>query len=180
MSQKTFEIVQGIHQAAANAYDGAYDADGKPLEIGLKREEGHPVYDSRRLDGFKIKIVGDVLTITYHTDVKLKEVYGTKFEQEQDAMCEQVKKYLQKEYKKITGKTLGLTAMGDCDTMVQSTSRVRVFAVTLKHYKIQGLEGVDENDGVADKGKKYLPAGSKDGLEASFKKFLEMSGDSAG
>jgi hypothetical protein len=64
--------------------------------------------------------------------------------------------------------------------MVQSTSRVRVFAVTLKHYKIQGLEGVDENDGVKDKATNYRPAKSEDRLEDSFKKFLGMSGDSAG
>ena len=177
MSQKTYDVIKGIHQAAANAYDGAYDADGKPLEIGLKREEGHPVYDSRRLDGFKIRIVGDILTINYHTEVFLKEVYGTKFEQEMDSVCEQVKKYLQKEYKKITGDTLGLTSMGDCDVVVQSTSRVRVFAVTQKSYKIKGLEGVDPNDGTKDRATNYRPGKSEDRLEDSFKKFLELSTD---
>ena len=34
----TYEIVQAIQQAAANAYDGALDDKGEPLKIGLKRE----------------------------------------------------------------------------------------------------------------------------------------------
>ena len=173
----TLEIINGISQAAANAYDGAYDADGNPLEIGLKREEGHPINDSRRLDGFKIRVVGDILTINYHTDVFLKEVYGTKFEQEMDSVCEQVKNYLQKEYKKITGDALGLTSMGECDCRVESTSRVRVFAVTQKSYKIQGLEGIDSHDGTKDRATNYRPAKSQDSLENSFKKFLELSTD---
>ena len=35
-----YEIVQALSQAAANAYDGAHDADGKPIKAGLQREEG--------------------------------------------------------------------------------------------------------------------------------------------
>ena len=34
------DIVSGLAQAAANAYDGAYTEDGELLEVGLKREEG--------------------------------------------------------------------------------------------------------------------------------------------
>ena len=40
----TLEVIRGISQAAANAYDGAhmesYSSDGKSRAIGLKREEG--------------------------------------------------------------------------------------------------------------------------------------------
>ena len=74
------EIVRGVSQAAANAYDGALDPDGNPIEIGLKREEGHLVKDSRLVDGFKIKFHGPVLRIVYQCDVKLKEVYANGFE----------------------------------------------------------------------------------------------------
>ena len=38
------DIVRGLSQAAANAYDGYDNMDEK---IGLNREEGHPVLDSR-------------------------------------------------------------------------------------------------------------------------------------
>ena len=40
-----YEIVQALSQAAANAYDGAHDADGKPIKAGLRREEGDPIID---------------------------------------------------------------------------------------------------------------------------------------
>jgi hypothetical protein len=53
MSQKVIEIVNGIHRAANDiGYDGALTVEGEPLEIGLKREQGHPVYGSRVMDGF--------------------------------------------------------------------------------------------------------------------------------
>ena len=38
-----YEIVQGLSQAAANAYDGAMTEDGEPIKAGLKREEGNPL-----------------------------------------------------------------------------------------------------------------------------------------
>ena len=47
----TYEIVQGLAQAAANAYDGAHDEryalDGQARKVGLNREQGHPIIDKR-------------------------------------------------------------------------------------------------------------------------------------
>ena len=60
----TYEIIQGLHQAAANAHDGSqyekHSSDGKARSIGLKREEGDAVLDSRAIDGFNIKISGNL------------------------------------------------------------------------------------------------------------------------
>ena len=46
-----YDIVKGINQAVANAYDGAHDeslqADGKARTAGLEREEGHYIHDRR-------------------------------------------------------------------------------------------------------------------------------------
>ena len=57
----TLEIIQGIAQAAANGYDGAHDErfvpDGETKKIGLSREEGCPIIDSRVIDGFGIKFM---------------------------------------------------------------------------------------------------------------------------
>ena len=36
MSQVTLDIIRGIAQAAANAYDGALDDKGEPIKIGLR------------------------------------------------------------------------------------------------------------------------------------------------
>ena len=46
MSQADYEVIRGIAQAAANAYDGALDDKGEPIKIGLKREEGHVVLNA--------------------------------------------------------------------------------------------------------------------------------------
>ena len=52
------EIIQGLGQAAANAYDGSHDErfvrDGEAKKVGLNREEGCPIMDKRVNDGFKI------------------------------------------------------------------------------------------------------------------------------
>ena len=49
MSEKTLEVIRGLAQAAASSYDGALDKDGEPITLGLKREEGNPITDSRTL-----------------------------------------------------------------------------------------------------------------------------------
>ena len=38
-----YEIVQGLSQAAANAYDGALGEDNEPIVAGLRREDGDPI-----------------------------------------------------------------------------------------------------------------------------------------
>ena len=76
------EIVQGIQQAAANAYDGALDENGEPLKVGLRREEGHPILDKRVMDGFGVNFIGNILRIKYQGEVTLREVYKGDFEGE--------------------------------------------------------------------------------------------------
>ena len=176
MSQKTIDIVRGIAQAAADCYDGALDPEGKPYAIGLKREEGHPVYDSRRMDGFKVKIVADILTINYQTECTLKEVYSTPFENDIDAVIEEIRKHLQKKYKAITGNSLSLRAEGECHILVQELSRVRCFALAQKNYHIGGLEGVAPNDGLKNRAT-VLKNAKDEPLEKSFKAFLDQASD---
>ena len=53
MSKETLEVYRGISQAMGYAYDGAIDDDGKPIEIGLKRDEKeHDAPIQRRLYGW--------------------------------------------------------------------------------------------------------------------------------
>jgi hypothetical protein len=163
----TYEIIQGIHQAAANGYDGALTDDGKPVEIGLRREEGHPINDSRVMDGFKVTIGGDVLKVIYQADIKLKETHDKGFENEIASTINDVVKFLKKEYKKVTGNTLGLTKQGEPDILIQRTSNVRTWVQAVCSYKIGGLKDVD-------------PVGepSEDNLDDSIKKWLSIGKDS--
>jgi len=161
------DIVRGISQAAANAYDGSqdekYSLDGEARKIGLKREEGDPIIDSRVIDGFNVRMSGPILTISYQSDIRLKDVYAGDIEADVDEMIENVAKFLKKEYKKITGDALSLSADGEVDVLVQNTSKVRVFVVGKKNYKVGNLEGVLEVG---------LP--SEDRLDKSIRDFISL------
>jgi len=135
-----YEIVQGLSQAAANAYDGALDENGEPLLAGLKREEGDPILDKRVMDGFGVKFYGNVMCLSYMSEVQLKEVYANGFESDVESQIGEIVKFLQKEYKKITGKSVSLTADGEIDIRVENSSRVRSWVTAKMHYKVGGLK----------------------------------------
>ena len=158
-----YEIVQGLSQAAANAYDGALTEDGEAIKAGLKREEGDPIIDSRVVDGFNVRMSGPILTISYQSDIKLKDVYAGDIEADVDEMIENVASFLKKEYKKVTGDTLSLSAEGEVDVLVQNTSKVRVFVTGKKNYKVGNLDGVLEVG---------LP--SEDRLDKSIRDFISL------
>lgn len=161
MSKETLEIIRGLSQAAANAYDGGhlenYSLDGQVRSTGLKREEGIPLLDKRVIDGFKVKFYGDSMIINYQSDVMMKDLKDDGFETDIARTLNEVKKFLQKEYKAITGKSVSLTAKGEPQILVQTTSRVRTFVQAYQHYKVGGLK-VDEvkETSVRDITKKFL------------------------
>ena len=161
----TLEIIRGLSQAAANAYDGGHlenlSHDGEARAIGLKREEGNPINDSRIMDGFGVRFMGNQLCITYQSDVQLKEVYANGFES--------VKTFLQKEYKKVTGESISLSKDPDSEVevIVQNTSRVRTFVQAKRLYNIGGLGDVKQVVEDAEN-----PAQR----DASFKSFLDQGG----
>jgi hypothetical protein len=168
----TLEIVRGISQVISDrGYDGATDEKGNPVKIGLKREEGDPIIDSRLIDGFKVKFYGDKLCLLYQTDIKLKDVYATNFENDMNSMVNSVKKFIQKEYKKTTGDTLTLTKEGEADIMVQSTSRVRSFVTAYQMYNIAGLKGTESVGDASD-----VRGELQSKRDADWKKFVELGG----
>lgn len=148
MSSTTLEIIQGLSQAAANAYDGAHDEryspDGELRSMGLKRENGCPLLDSRVIDGFSVKFYGNQMCLYYQSDVLLKDVYGSNFASDIDRQMNEIKKFLQKEYRKITGNSVTLTKDGDSDILVQSASRVRSFVNAKQKYKISGIKDMPQ------------------------------------
>jgi hypothetical protein len=164
MSKETLEIIRGLAQAAANAYDGGhmenYSLDGQVRKTGLKREEGIPLLDKRCIDGFKVKFYGDSMIINYQSDVMMKDLKDNGFENDIVRTINEVKKFLQKEYKAVTGKSVSLTAKGEPQIIVQTTSNVRTFVQAYQHYKIGGLQmdqiGTPSEDTTRDITKKFL------------------------
>ena len=134
------DIINGISQAAANAYDGALDENGEPLKIGLKREEGNPILDKRLMDGFSVTLSGNICTCKYHGEIMLKDVYKGDFEGEMAQRFEDIASYLKKQYRKITGKSLSLTKHDkEADIFVQTMSRIRTWVQASQTYKIGGI-----------------------------------------
>jgi hypothetical protein len=162
-----YEIIQGLSQAAANAYDGALGEDESTTPTGvLRREEGDALIDERVMDGFNVKFYGNMMCLTYQSEIQLKEVYAGGFEEEMDQRLTDIAGWLKKEYKKITGNTVALAEEGEIDVLVQNSSRVRSWVQAKKHYKVGGLPtdcNVD-NDG------------STNPVEESWKNFLDQGG----
>lgn len=161
-----YEIVQGLSQAAANAYDGALDENGEPLLAGLKREEGDPILDKRVMDGFNVKFYGNMMCLSYMAEVQLKEVYANGFESDVERQITEIVSFLKKEYKKITGKSVSLTAEGEIDVRVENSSRIRSWVNAKMHYKVGGL---NEDMAVAPKEIETKP-------EAKWQTFVSQGG----
>ena len=164
------DIIKGLNQAAANSgdYGGEYEEDQK---IGLKREEGHPILDSRVIDGFRVRFAADKMIVTYQSEMRLEELHPrNRFENEVEQKFADIAKFLKREYKKITKNSVSLTPQGDADILVQTTSRVHSWVQATKQYNIGGTENVDSvrKISIRDIDKSY---------EKQFKDFLELSTD---
>jgi hypothetical protein len=100
------------------------------------------------------------MIINYQSDVMMRDFKDDGFENEIVQTINEVKKFLQKEYKTITGKSVSLTAKGEPQMIVQTTSRVRTFVQAYQHYKIGGLSmdgiGQPSEPTVRDITKKFL------------------------
>ena len=161
----TLEIIRGISQAAANVYDGALDDKGEPISVGLKREEGNPITDSRVMDGFSVRMQEDILKLTYQSEIKLQDVHDKNFESDIEQTIQDIANFLKKEYKKVTGNTLTLTPQGEVKVLVQNTSKVRVFINANKDFKIGNIGDADP-----------IAGEPRDSIDAKFKRFLEQGG----
>ena len=163
------DVLQGISQAVANAYDGAHDerfsADGEARTAGLKREKGDLNIEARVMDGFNVKFYGDKLCVEYHSEMKLKDVHDRNaFEGDVEQHIADIVKYLKKEYKKVTGNTLRLTKEDEPTIEVQHMSNIRTWVQARQFYKIGGLDGILDA---------HEPK-SEDRLDKAIKNWLEL------
>jgi len=136
----TLEIIQGISQAAGYVVDGGIGVDGKPLSIGLRREEGNPMLDKRVMDGFSVRVSGNMLLVSYHCEPPLKEIHNSNFENEMIQVVDKCKKHIQKEYKKITSRSLGLKEDGEIQVRVEYISRIRTSVCACQKYRINAIK----------------------------------------
>ena len=138
------DVIKGLNQAAANAYDGALDENGELLKVGLNREEGDAIIDSRIIDGFKVKFAGPKMVVSYQSEVRVEDLHPrNRFVNEINAKFADITKFLKKEYKNITKNSVTLTEDSDVDIIVQTTSRNHTWVQANRQYAIGGFDGVE-------------------------------------
>jgi len=168
----TQEIIKALSQAAA-VYDGARDQDGEPIKAGLKREEGNPILDSRCVDGFKIKIQGNIMVLVYHCECLLQDIHQMgieKYENEIEGHIKDIVNFIKKDYKNHAKGSVSLTQEGETDIVIDPVSRVRTSVRALAKFKIGGIKEMDEMPGKRperDDIKKYNELGGFGGKRPS-------------
>jgi len=161
------EVITCLNQIAANSYD-----DGVLEGVGLNREEGHPIMDSRLIDGFRVRFAADQMIVSYQAEMHLNEVHPrNQFENEIERKFADIVKFLKKEYKVIKKQPVTLTSEADAQMIVQTTSRYHTWVQANKIYRIGGLS--ESTDGV----KKSSENSAASPFEKRFKDFLELSTD---
>ena len=167
------DVVKGLSQAAANAYDGSHveelQADGRARTAGLSREDGHYINDRRVIDGFKVSFHGPILRVKYQAETRIKDVQDNGFENEIISKLKDIVKFLKKEYKAITGETVALTLEGEHQILVQRISNYRTDVQAQCDYKIGGLTDVGEVNSGSD----------KERADKAIKDFLALGRDKA-
>jgi hypothetical protein len=167
----TLDIVRGISQVMAGMYD-AYDPEGERTKTGLKREEGHPIYDKRVIDGFKVKFDADRLCVNYHGEVLIKDIHrvGPKnYERELEEMFRDITKFIKKEYKIAVGKSLTLKDDGPVEADIERMSNIRSWVKAQKYYVIGGVVS-RKNDERERESDPYIKSHSE-----AIRKFLSLS-----
>lgn len=159
------ELIQNINQVMSKSHDGATHEDGSPVKIGLRREEGHILNDSRIIDGFKIRFQGCNMIVIYESPISIKEMHKPSFENELEAMFNNISNFIKKEYNKTTQKTLSLSPVGETKIDVRMLNRHQAWVECCKVYCIGQLKRAMN--------KQMNDSGSDSNLNESLKSFTE-------
>jgi hypothetical protein len=143
MAVNVLDVLRTISSICSKyGYDGAFDEKGEPIDIGLDRDLGHPIKDSRVVDGFKVRFGGPYLYITYQGEVNLKDLHrnGPKnFEDEIERKFKNISSFIKKEYGKMKMGRLRLKDQGPSNTRIQRISNYRNFCTSIKSYLISNI-----------------------------------------
>ena len=139
MALSVYDVVKGISQAIHNKHHGAIDENGKPVEIGLKREE-QPIRDQKVMDGFGVAFHGNVLIIKYNSFEPLASLHEKRFEKEIERRIGEVKSFITKEFNKTTGHNLRLKEVGEVKVLVETANRVKALVKAMMAYEVLNLK----------------------------------------
>lgn len=130
---------------------GAYNEKGELIEIGLRREKEKSPFKVRTMDAFNVRVSGNKLMLTLHSDMLASDYHDKKFKENVMATVSDILSWLKKEYKRLSGETLSLSEAGEPDIEVSNTSRIRSFFVAKCFYKIGNISEGDDKDAAREK-----------------------------
>tara|TARA_R110002110_G_scaffold349463_1_gene559641 strand:+ start:575 stop:1111 length:537 start_codon:yes stop_codon:yes gene_type:complete len=123
-----------------------YDSGDPSVAIGLKREDGDPILDSRVMDGFNARFHGNHLIINYHSVMSPRDFHRKSVEDIRQNILDMftnIEKFLKKECSAMGVGRLSLTPVGEEDILIQYLNRKRYNCVAKKVYKVRG-KGAEE------------------------------------
>lgn len=141
MALSVYDVVKGISQAIHNKHHGAIDGNGELVEIGLKREE-QPIQDQRIMDGFGVAFHGNLLILKYNSFEPLTNLHEKRFEKEIERRMEEVKKFIVKEFSKVTGQSLRLKEVGEVKVLVETSNRIKALVKAMMPFEVLNLKEV--------------------------------------
>ena len=139
MALSVYDVVRGISQAIHNKHHGATDSQGKLIEVGLKRED-QPITDQRVMDGFGVSMQGNLLVIKYNSIEPIANLKEKRFEKEVERRIEEIKKFIQKEFEKVTNTGLRLKEVGEIKVLVETSNRVKAMVKAMMPYEVLNLK----------------------------------------
>ena len=150
MAVTILDIIKGISQVIADdGYDRYIDKGEEKKNTGLMRDKDveNKLLDQRIMDGFGVRFGGNILTLTYQSEVKIEDVKDPKFEGNIEGVISDLVKFLKKEYKNNTSNTLNLSEVKDSfECLVQMRSRRWSWVQAKKEFKINNVENVDSKE----------------------------------
>jgi len=141
-----------------------YDSGRPDVAIGLKREAGDPILDSRVMDGFKVRFHGSQMIISYQAEMSPKDFHRKSAEDiKQDILdtFANIENFLKKEYSAMGAGRLSLSAAGEEDILIQYLNRKRYSCIAKKIYNIGGVDA-EEVRGLEQKAYKVTSAIKED------------------
>jgi hypothetical protein len=166
MALSVYEIIKGISEAISNKHDGAIDENGKPVEIGLKRED-QPIIDKRIMDGFGISLNGNILVVRYESVEPIQELHQKKFEKHVEGRISEIVSFIKREFEKHTGSALRLKEAGDIKVLVETGNRIKVYVKAMMPYEVLNLKGMVDSVGSKSSTEKL------EAIEAANKKMMK-------
>ena len=144
--------------------------DGSGAQIGLKRESGDPILDSRIMDGFSARIHGNQLIVNYQSMMKANDFYNKKdpaegLKEDIKQTFDNIEKFLKTEVGKLKVGSLRLKQVGEDDALIQYLNRNHYNCVAKRVYDILGtdaeaVKGEDQKNYKKDTIAKFLKDGS--------------------